>query len=93
MKKQLSFVIAVLTLAANTAWAAPRTVTLSVSRMTCAACPITVKKALGKVEGVSNVVVSLEKHQAVVTYDDGKTGVDRLLRATAAAGYPSTVAR
>ena len=30
----------------------PQTVTLSVPGMTCAACPITVKKALSKVEGV-----------------------------------------
>ncbi len=34
-------------------WAATQTVTLAVPGMTCAACPITVKKALSKVEGVS----------------------------------------
>ena len=32
-------------------WAATQTVTLAVPGMTCAACPITVKKALSKVEG------------------------------------------
>ncbi|MDP1491778.1 cation transporter, partial [Klebsiella pneumoniae] len=37
------------------AWAAVQTVTLSVPGMTCAACPITVKKAISKVEGVSKV--------------------------------------
>jgi len=93
MKKKLLFAIAALTLAASTAWAAPRTVILSVSQMTCSACPITVKRALGKVDGVSKVVVSLEKHQAVVTYDDAKTSVERLIRATTDAGYPSSVAR
>jgi len=36
-------------------WAATQTVTLSVPGMTCAACPITVKKALSRVPGVSNV--------------------------------------
>ena len=36
----------------TSAWAASQTVTLSVSGMTCAACPITVKKALIKVDGV-----------------------------------------
>lgn len=35
------------------AWAAMQTVTLSVPDMTCAACPITVKAALNKVDGVS----------------------------------------
>ena len=34
-------------------WAATQTVTLSVPGMTCSACPITVKKAISKVEGVS----------------------------------------
>jgi mercuric ion binding protein len=33
-------------------WAATQTVTLSVPGMTCSACPITVKKAISKVEGV-----------------------------------------
>ena len=35
--------------------AAPQTVTLDVPGMTCAACPITVKKAISKVDGVSKV--------------------------------------
>ncbi|HEP9997320.1 TPA: mercury resistance system periplasmic binding protein MerP [Pseudomonas aeruginosa] len=51
-------------------WAATQTVTLAVPGMTCAACPITVKKALSKVEGVSKVDVGFEKREAVVTFDD-----------------------
>lgn len=73
------------------AWAAPRAVTLSVPGMTCAACPITVKKALTKVEGVQSAAVSYEKRQAVVIFDDAKTDVRALTQATANAGYPSTV--
>ena len=46
-------------------WAATQTVTLAVPGMTCAACPITVKKALSKVEGVSKVDVGFEKREAV----------------------------
>ena len=72
-------------------WAATKTVTLSVPGMTCAACPITVKKALSKVEGVSKIEVSLENKEAVVTFDDAKTKVEALLDATKNAGYPSTV--
>jgi mercuric ion binding protein len=71
--------------------AASKTVTLSVPGMTCAACPITVKKALNKVEGVSRIEVSLENREAVVTFDDAKTTVEALLDATKNAGYPSTV--
>ncbi len=54
-----SFALA--TLIAAPAWAAPQTVTLAVSKMTCAACPITVKKALSRVPGVTEVSVSFEK--------------------------------
>jgi mercuric ion binding protein len=71
------------------ALAATKTVTLTVSDMTCAACPITVKKALTRVEGVQAAEVSYESKEAVVTYDDAKTNVDALTKATAEAGYPS----
>lgn len=93
MKKSLLIATAVLALVANTAWAAPRTIVLAVSQMTCATCPITVKKALRKVDGVTKVDVSFEKKQAVVTYDDAKTNVERLIKATTDAGYPSTLVK
>jgi len=75
------------------AGAATQTVTLSVQSMTCAACPITVKKALSRVDGVSKIEVSLEKREAVVSFDDTKTNVQRLIQATANAGYPSDLKR
>ncbi len=71
------------------AWASPKTVTLNVSGMTCAACPITVKKALKKVGGVSKVEVRFENKQVLVTFDDAKTNPDALVKATTNAGYPS----
>jgi periplasmic mercuric ion binding protein len=70
-------------------WAATKTVTLNVPGMTCPACPITVKKALNKVQGVSQVDVIYEKKQAVVTFDDTKTDTKALVKATTDAGYPS----
>ena len=72
-------------------WAAPRTVTLAISRMTCAACPITVKKALSRVPGVTEVSVSYEKKQATVVFDDTQTTVAALTRATTDVGFPSTL--
>lgn len=89
MQKLFAF----LTLVAATApvLAATQTVTLSVPGMTCAACPITVKKALSRVEGVSKTDVSLDKREAVVTFDDAKTSVQKLTKATADAGYPTSV--
>lgn len=73
------------------AWADVKTVTLSVPGMTCAACPITVKKALSKVDGVRKAVVNFENLEAVVTFDDTKTDAEALTQATASAGYPSSV--
>src|SRR6266852_1527265 len=88
LKTLLAAVIAALVWLAP-AWASPRTVTLNVSGMTCAACPITVKKALEKVGGVSKVEVRFEKKQVLVTFDDAKTNTDALVKATTDAGYPS----
>ena len=70
-------------------WAATKTVTLNVPGMTCPACPITIKKALNKVQGVSKVDVNYEKKQAVVTFDDAKTELKALVKATTDAGFPS----
>jgi mercuric ion binding protein len=75
---------------ASTAWASPKTVSLSVPTMNCPVCPITVKQALTKVPGVTRAEVSLDKRQATVTFDDAKTNVEALTRATTNAGYPST---
>ena len=71
------------------AFAADKTVTLAVEHMTCALCPRTVKASLQAVPGVSNVVVSFEDKTAIVTFDDSKTQVDVLVKATTNAGYPS----
>ncbi len=87
----LALVIALSFVPAEPALAAPKTVTLDVPGMTCAACPITVKTALTKVEGVAKADVSFEKKEAVVTFDDAKTKVAALTEATKNAGYPSTV--
>jgi mercuric ion binding protein len=73
----------------SSAWAASQTVTLSVPGMTCSACPITVKHALNKVEGVSEAQVSYATKQATVTFDDTLTDVQTLTKATSDAGYPS----
>ena len=44
-----------------------------------------------KVEGVSKVNVTFDTREAVVTFDDAKTSVQKLTKATADAGYPSSV--
>ena len=71
--------------------AAQKTATLAVAGMSCEACPITVKKALTKVNGVSRAVVDFDKRLVVVDFDDAKTSVQQLILATSQAGYPSTI--
>ena len=91
--KKLIPIAALALLSAAAVQAAPQTVTLDVPGMTCAACPITVKKAISEVDGVSKVAVSYEKRQVVVTFDDTKASTLTLTQATENAGYPSTVKR
>ena len=67
------------------------TVVLDVKNMTCAVCPITVKKALQKMPGVTTAEVDLDKKTARVTFDPEKTGPAALTKATSDAGYPSAV--
>ncbi|MBW7831864.1 MAG: mercury resistance system periplasmic binding protein MerP [Simplicispira suum] len=93
MKRLFAPVALVAVVAAAPVWAAANTVTLAVPGMTCAACPITVTKALSKVEGVDQVAVALEKREVVVTFDDAKTDIQKLTQATENAGYPSSVAK
>ena len=90
MKNLAALFLLTATLAAPT-WAAMKTVTLSVPGMTCAACPITVKMALTRVDGVQKAAVSYEKLEAVVTFDDARTNAEALTKATENAGYPATV--
>ena len=73
------------------AHAAERSVTLALPTMDCPVCPITVKKALSRVAGVVAVQVDFERRSAVVTFDDKKVAPEALAKATAQAGYPSTI--
>jgi mercuric ion binding protein len=82
---------AALMLVSTIASAETRQVTLAVSNLTCAACPITVKKSLTKVPGIREARVDFETKEAVVTFDDAKTTAAALVKATTDAGYPSTV--
>jgi len=88
MKKIVTAVIAAFLFTAPV-WAAPQTLTLKVPGMTCPTCPITVKKALQRVDGVSNISVNLAQKEVVVTFDDAKTNEIALVKATTDAGYPS----
>lgn len=54
---------------------------------------ISVQRSLTRINGVTKADVSLEKAEAVVTFDDTKTNIEALRKATGGAGYPSTLKR
>lgn len=87
-KLAFAFAIAAMVLGSS-AWAAPQTVTLEVSNMTCSVCPITVKKALQKVPGVRKVEVSYARKEARVTFENTQASIAQLEDATFEAGYPA----
>lgn len=71
--------------------APPQTAVLDVQNMTCGLCPLTVKKSLEKVAGVSQAHVDFAKKTATVTFDADRTNAVALAKATTDAGFPSTV--
>ncbi|WOJ88250.1 mercury resistance system periplasmic binding protein MerP [Methylocapsa polymorpha] len=70
---------------------APQTVTLDVKNMTCPLCPITVRKALEKAQGVAEAKIDFEKKTATVTFDPDRVDPAALVKATTDAGYPSAL--
>ena len=64
---------------------------LSVQNLTCGSCTAATRNSLLKVDGVKDANVTLDPPRAVVDYDPAKVSLDALTRATADAGFPSTV--
>ncbi len=70
---------------------ATATVVLHVDGMHCATCPLTVRTALRRLDGVSDATVSTEAKTARVTYDPARVTPERMARAVTDAGYPARV--
>ncbi|MBY0498131.1 MAG: mercury resistance system periplasmic binding protein MerP [Nitrosomonas sp.] len=90
MKKLCTFTLVLVLFMAGNIKAANQSVKLEVQNMTCPVCPLTVKKALSKVNGVRQVEIDYETKMATVTFDDAITTTEKLTEATANAGYPAT---
>lgn len=71
--------------------ATQKTVTFTIEKMTCAMCPITVRKAMEKVAGVLSVETDYDSRTATVTFDPSKANIDAIAAASINAGYPATV--
>jgi len=61
----------------------------SIENLTCATCPISVKKAMMRVEGVTSVDIDYQTKTAVVTYDPALATPEAIAAASADVGYPA----
>lgn len=73
------------------AFAAERTGTFAIEKMTCALCPITIKKAMASVSGVKAVTVDFERKLATVVFEDSETTTGTIAEASKNSGYPATL--
>ncbi|WP_027443925.1 heavy-metal-associated domain-containing protein [Erythrobacter cryptus] len=70
---------------------ATQTRTFAVENMTCALCPVTVRKAMEGVPGVKSVAVDFDAKTATVVFDPSVTNADAIAAASTNAGYPAAV--
>ena len=68
-------------------------VVIPVEGMSCQACVARVKKTLKDTTGVSEVSVSLEKHEAEIRYESAKTSAEKLVKAIDEMGYKAGIPR
>ncbi len=61
--------------------------TLKIQGMTCNHCVMRVQKALKAVPGVQDAQVDLKRAEADITFDEGKTALEKLSTAVVDAGY------
>jgi mercuric ion binding protein len=66
------------------------TATFSIEKMTCATCPITVRKAMQRVDGVKEVTVDFDSQTAIVVYDVSLTDVEEIAVSSTNVGFPAT---
>ena len=69
---------------------AQATAQFAIEKMTCATCPISVSKAMKRVDGVKSVEVDYETKIATVVYDPALTTAADIAAASTDVGYPVT---
>jgi len=72
--------------------AASQSATFAIENMTCALCPVTVRKAMEGVSGVKSVSVDFENKTATVLFDAAVTDTTAIAAASTNAGYPAAAA-
>jgi mercuric ion binding protein len=90
----LILILAIHALVAGSAFAGDghdEEVSFTVEKMTCATCPITVRKAMQRVDGVKEVTVDFDTKTATVLYDSNLTDAKQIGDASTNVGFPATL--
>ena len=74
----------------DVAQATEQTQSFTVEKMTCAMCPITIRKAMERVDGVHSVTVDYDSKTAVAVFDPAQTSAEAIADASTNVGYPAT---
>lgn len=74
----------------GSAGAAEQVQAFAIENMDCPVCPVTVRKAIEKVAGVTEVSVDYETRTAIAAYDDVRATAEQIADASTNAGYPAT---
>ena len=73
----------------DVAHATEQTQSFTIEKMTCAMCPITVRKAMERVDGVHSVTVDYDTKTAVAVFDPAQTSAKSIADASTDVGYPA----
>ena len=91
MKRNLMYI-----LLATTFWLMPfvshaetQNATLTVENMSCATCPVVVRSALLKLDGVNEVSVSMKDKTVVVIFGNEEVSTQDLIDAVSNSGFPA----
>jgi len=71
--------------------AATQTANFKVEGMTCASCQVTVRTAVGKLDGIGTVEVDVDAGTATVAFDPDRTTASAIAEAITGSGYKAIV--
>ncbi|GAB4416243.1 MAG: hypothetical protein OHK0056_24400 [Bacteriovoracaceae bacterium] len=89
--KLLSMVFGLSFILVQVALAETKSACFRVEGMTCAACTVTTKVAVKKLNGIKDIQVSLDDKSAVIKFDDTLTSSEEIKKKIDGVGYKATI--
>lgn len=87
MKTLFATILLALTNAPALASDTTQTACYVVEGMTCAACTVTLKAAIKRLDGISSVKALVEEKSAIVEFDPKRTNIDAIKKVINSIGY------